>query len=231
MTLKHRTVKIHNVDYHKVKFPGLNGRNRCASCDFGKLDTFDEFSFNKYNCEQTDPKQTCLPEPLTSDFYYFRKVGKFSNTNPEPAVSATKPTNPKDSIGIRKAPMSTVPANVIAEIGVAMLEGSAKYGRHNYREAGVRSSVYYDAAMRHLISWWEGEDIDPDSGMSHITKVLACLTVFRDAMMRDMVTDDRPPKSENFYELLNKLSGEILDRHADKSPKHVTHLNVQKQVE
>ena len=134
----------------------------------------------------------------------------------------TKDTNPKDAIGIRKAPLSTVPGNVIAEIGVAMLEGASKYGRHNYRAAGVRASVYYDAAMRHLISWWEGEDIDPDSGMSHITKLLACMAVMRDAMHQDLWEDDRPPRSKPFYPQLNASSGEILDRHADKNPKHYT---------
>lgn len=137
----------------------------------------------------------------------------------------TKPTNPKDSIGIRKAPMSTVPSGVMAEIGVAMLEGSAKYGRHNYREAGVRASVYYDALMRHIIDWWEGEDIDPDSQMSHVTKAITTLVVLRDAMMQDMLEDDRPPKSKAFYARLNKLAGEILDKHADKNPKHVTERN------
>lgn len=133
-----------------------------------------------------------------------------------------KDTNPKDAIGIRKAPLSTVPGNVIAEIGVAMLEGASKYGRHNYRAAGVRASVYYDAAMRHLIAWWEGEDIDPDSGMSHITKLLACMTVLRDAMHQEMWEDDRPPRSKPFYPALNVRSGEMLDRHAGKNPRHYT---------
>lgn len=58
---------------------------------------------------------------------------------------SAKPSNPKDTVGIRKAPMSTVSAAVMAEVGVAMLEGAAKYGRHNYRAVGVRASVYYDA--------------------------------------------------------------------------------------
>jgi hypothetical protein len=134
----------------------------------------------------------------------------------------TKDTNPKDSIGIRKAPMSTVPANVLAEIGVAMLEGASKYGRHNYRAAGVRASVYYDGAMRHLMAWWEGEDIDPDSGLSHITKLVACMVVLRDAMHQGMVADDRPPRSASFYPELNAASAAILDRHADKCPRHYT---------
>ena len=134
----------------------------------------------------------------------------------------TKETNPKDAIGIRKAPLSTVPGNVLAEIGVAMLEGATKYGRHNYRHAGVRASVYYDAAMRHLIAWWEGEDLDPDSGMSHITKLLACMTVLRDSMHQDMWEDDRPPKSKPFYTQLNTRSGEIIDRNFAINPKHYT---------
>jgi hypothetical protein len=137
-----------------------------------------------------------------------------------------KDTNPKDAIGVRKAPISTVPGNVIAELGVAMLEGASKYGRHNYRATGVRASVYYDAAMRHLIAWWEGEDIDPDSGVSHITKLLACMTVLRDAMHQDNWEDDRPPASKPFYEILNARSVDILDRHKDKSPKHYTNKDV-----
>ena len=63
----------------------------------------------------------------------------------------SKETNPKDAVGIKKAPMSTVSAAVIAELGLAMMEGARKYGRHNYRVSGIRMSVYYDAALRHLM--------------------------------------------------------------------------------
>lgn len=134
----------------------------------------------------------------------------------------TKATNPKDAIGCRKAPMSVVPANVVAEIGLGMLEGTCKYGRHNYRAMGVRSSIYYDATMRHMMSWWEGEDIDPDSGLSHVTKAIASLVVLRDAMMNNMLTDDRPPSSIPFFDGLNKQAEAIIDRHADKHPHHYT---------
>jgi len=133
-----------------------------------------------------------------------------------------KATNPKDAIGIRKAPMSVVPAAVLAELGVAMLEGACKYGTANFRGAGVRASVYYDATMRHLFSWWEGEDIDPDSELSHVTKAIASLTVLRDAMIQGKVTDDRPPRSKEFYARLNVTAGRMLDRHADRKPKHYT---------
>ncbi|TIX42753.1 MAG: hypothetical protein E5V40_05820 [Mesorhizobium sp.] len=110
-----------------------------------------------------------------------------------------KNSNPKDSIGARKwRQYATVPSTVAVEIGVAMLEGAAKYGRHNYRVAGVRASVYVDAAKGHIDSWWEGEDYDPDvpgQKLSHITKAIASLVVLRDAMIQDMLNDDRPPKA------------------------------------
>ena len=133
-----------------------------------------------------------------------------------------KATNPKDAIGIRKAPLSVVPMGVIAEVGIAMLEGASKYGRHNFRAIGVRSSVYFDATMRHLIDWWEGEDIDPGSGLSHVTKAIASLIVLRDAMMQGMCEDDRPPKSKEFYPALNAAAAQIVDRYADCNPVHYT---------
>lgn len=138
-------------------------------------------------------------------------------------TTTTKESNPKDIVGVRKAPMSTVSATVMAEVGVAMLEGAAKYGRHNYRAVGVRASVYYDALMRHMFAWWDaGEDLDPDSGLSHITKAIAGLMVFRDAMINDKWVDDRPPKVPEFYADLNAKAAAILDRYADRNPVHYT---------
>ncbi|MFA5669984.1 MAG: dATP/dGTP diphosphohydrolase domain-containing protein [Balneolaceae bacterium] len=140
-------------------------------------------------------------------------------------MSELKPSNPKDIVGVRKAPMSTVSAAVMAEIGVGMLEGAVKYGRHNYRVVGVRASSYYDAAKRHIQAWWEGEDIDPDSGLNHIVKAITSLVVLRDAMIQNKMTDDRPPRSEPFYDKLNKLAAEIIDKYKDRNPIHYTEEN------
>jgi len=169
--------------------------------------------------EQVGEKEAPLPEPKTqTDIEVASAAWRAMLDN----AQDSKQTNPKDAIGIRKAPLSTLPMNVVAEMGTAMLEGAAKYGRHNYRGVGVRASVYFDATMRHLVSWWEGEDLDPDSGLSHITKALVSLAVLRDAMMQSKCEDDRPPRSVPFYQELNERSSAILDKHADKCPKHYT---------
>lgn len=136
---------------------------------------------------------------------------------------STKDTNPKDAIGCAKPPLSCVPMNVVLEIGAGMLEGSCKYGRHNYREAGVRSSIYFDATMRHLIAWWEGEDIDPDSGLSHITKALASLVVLRDAQMNGMVAnDDRPPRlASDWMDKIREQVTTVLGKYPNPKDPHV----------
>lgn len=108
-----------------------------------------------------------------------------------------KDTNPKDGVGSLKPSYAAVPVPVLYELGAALTEGARKYGGYNWRVAGVRTSVYIDATRRHLDSFWEGEDIDPDSGLSHITKAIASLTVFRDAMIQGKVeNDDRPPSTQ-----------------------------------
>lgn len=135
---------------------------------------------------------------------------------------STKDTNPKDLIGCKKPPLSTVPMPVIFEVGAALLEGACKYGRHNYRIVGVRSSVYFDATMRHLSQWWEGEDIDKDSGINHISKAIASLVVLRDAMMQGKVNDDRPPKAneEWMWEAQNQTD-EVLKRYPEPKKPYV----------
>jgi len=137
-------------------------------------------------------------------------------------MAEKKDTNPKDAVGVRKVPMSTVPAPVLMEVGLAMLEGARKYGRHNYRDAGVRASVYYDALMRHIAAWWEGEDIDPDSGLSHIVKAIACLVVLRDSMFRGNWVDDRPPEvKEGWQKELNELAAKIIEKYPDPKDPHL----------
>lgn len=110
--------------------------------------------------------------------------------------------------------MSPVSVPVMMEVGLAMLEGALKYGRHNYRVSGVRASVYYDALMRHIGAWWEGEDMDPGTKgrIHHITKCISTLTVLRDSMIKGNWVDDRPPKlPQGFVDEYNAIAASLID--------------------
>jgi len=106
-----------------------------------------------------------------------------------------KSTNPKDGIGLTKAALSVVPLPPMFEMALAMMEGALKYGRHNYREAGIRYSVYFDAMIRHLTLWFEGQERAEDSGVHHLGHVMACCAIALDDILstEPQGIDDRPP--------------------------------------
>jgi Domain of unknown function (DUF5664) len=138
-----------------------------------------------------------------------------------PKADTWKDTNPKVAFADRKVPISALPAPVLSELGLALLEGALKYGRHNWRVSGVRASTYYDAAMRHLMCWWEGEDVDPDSGLPHLVKAMACLVVVRDAELLGKMNDDRPPRhSADWVGILNAKSVALREKYPDPKPPH-----------
>lgn len=101
--------------------------------------------------------------------------------------------NPKDQIGRRKAPLHLVPESANLVEAEAMRLGAAKYGPYNWRAGPVSASVYVAAARRHLAQWFDGEDLDPESRVSHLAHVRACMGILIDAIATGNVIDDRPP--------------------------------------
>lgn len=105
----------------------------------------------------------------------------------------TKPSNPKDVIGSRKLDIGLVPDSAVVGMAEALMEGALKYGRYNWRLAGVRASIYHAACRRHLAKWWNGEDLEPATRVHHLNNAMCCLAILRDAELYGKLTDDRPP--------------------------------------
>lgn len=140
------------------------------------------------------------------------------------ADPASKPTNPKDAIGSSKLPMHLWPETASMMGSLALLDGALKYGRSNYREIGVRASIYYDAARRHLAAWMEGEDHDPDSGVPHLGHALACIAIIVDAQAAGKLNDDRNVAG-GYRALVTELTPHVArlqKQHAERKPKHYT---------
>ncbi len=138
--------------------------------------------------------------------------------------SEMKPTNPKDAIGTTKLPFHLWPETATALGALGLLDGALKYGRSNWRAAGVRASIYYDASRRHINKWFEGEDLDPDSGLPHLAHALACLAILVDAEAAGMLTDDRMVQGgyTTFLAELTPHVARLKELHASKAPHHYT---------
>lgn len=109
---------------------------------------------------------------------------------------STKPSNPKDLIGSSKLMLELVPDTAQVEVALAFYEGALKYGRYNWRVAGVRSSIYRAAIGRHLSKWWNGEDRDRSTRVKHLASIIASATILLDAELVGKLTDDRPPRAD-----------------------------------
>jgi len=118
----------------------------------------------------------------------------------------TKPSNPKDAIGSKKLAMHLVPSIIQAYASLAFTEGALKYGKYNWRVAGVRLSIYLDAIHRHLAKLQNGEWADKATRVPHLASIIACAGIIADARLHRKLTDDRPPEQ---VELSSLLDGEM----------------------
>ena len=161
-----------------------------------------------------------------------RRLQGLANTTPvpEPAsapVPDPQPSNPKDILGTNKIPKHLWPS-IASDLGaLALLDGAEKYGRSNWRAAAVRASIYYDALNRHMDKWFEGENIDADSGLPHLAHALACLGLLVDAITVGTLIDDRQYKGSAVIARMKELTAEVQRIHkihsdAGHDPIHYT---------
>ena len=101
-------------------------------------------------------------------------------------------TNLKDLLGIRKVQLDLVPPTAVIYLALAMQDGARKYGPFNWRSKKVKASIYHAAALRHLLAWFDGEELAADSGKPHLAHALACLAILVDAKETGNLVDDRP---------------------------------------
>lgn len=120
-----------------------------------------------------------------------------------------KATNPKDAISGSKLPVDLVPDTAIAYMALAFLEGALKYGRYNWRIAGVRWSVYESALQRHRMKLHAGEWADPVTKVPHLASMMACLAILLDAHIQGKLIDDRPPRVAGFSKFIDMMTEDV----------------------
>jgi hypothetical protein len=93
-----------------------------------------------------------------------------------------------------KPRMDLIPPEVFEEMGKVLAFGSEKYEARNW-EKGMAWGRCHAAALRHLVAWSRGEDLDPETGLPHLAHAatnIAFLLAYQQRGMRDGF-DDRAP--------------------------------------
>src|SRR4029453_4709636 len=69
--------------------------------------------------------------------------------------------------GVKEARFDLIPVGPLEQLAIHFGRGAQKYEPHNWRK-GYELSKGYAALQRHANPWWEGENLDPELGTSHL---------------------------------------------------------------
>lgn len=100
-------------------------------------------------------------------------------------------SDPKAQAGSIKVPLGLIPSSAMEETAWVHKLGADKYGPYNWRDTGILASTYVHAIFRHMNQWRDGEDLDKESGRSHIAHIAASCNILLDAIACGKLTDDR----------------------------------------
>lgn len=89
-----------------------------------------------------------------------------------------------------KVPLSLVPYTAIEQEARVLAFGAAKYGKNNYKQ-GFEYSRLIDACLRHVYAFEQGEDLDLESGLSHLAHARCCLSMLMECIRIGTARDDR----------------------------------------
>jgi len=92
-----------------------------------------------------------------------------------------------------KPDLSHVSLELMEQVARVREFGARKYSRGNWLK-GFKYNRSIAAALRHIMAFKEGEDLDPESGLSHIAHSLCCLEHLLNDIKNHPENDDR--KSE-----------------------------------
>jgi hypothetical protein len=70
--------------------------------------------------------------------------------------------------------MSLLDSSWLLGVARVMTFGAKKYAEHNWKK-GISVSRLLDAAARHQAAFNDGENLDPESGESHLYHASCCL--------------------------------------------------------
>lgn len=125
--------------------------------------------------------------------------GKFSaqpvtNEKQQKRMPSEKKEDQLHEVGLKydtgKPPLDLLSTVALLETAKVMDFGKRKYNAHNWRN-GLEWSRVLGAALRHLTAFNAGEDLDPETGLSHLAHASCCVMFLLEYQVTHKELDDR----------------------------------------
>lgn len=89
-----------------------------------------------------------------------------------------------------KVQLELLPPELLTAVGEILTFGAKKYAPRNW-EKGMKWSRVFGALMRHMWAWWGGENLDRETGKSHLWHAGCCIAFLIAYEQRKVGEDDR----------------------------------------
>ena len=73
-----------------------------------------------------------------------------------------------------------LPWQATQQIVKVLTYGARKYTPDNWKQVRDSRIRYFAASMRHIVAWFLGERLDPESGLSHLAHAGCCILFLLD---------------------------------------------------
>ena len=99
-----------------------------------------------------------------------------------------------------KPKMHLLPPKAINEVAKVLTFGARKYDEENWRKLEDLQSRYSSGALRHIFAHLDSEDLDPESGLSHLAHAICCLLFKLEIELENAKIEEEEPRETNSTE-------------------------------
>ena len=127
-----------------------------------------------------------------------------------------------------KPKMHLLPPKAINEVAKVLTFGAQKYDEENWRKLEDLQSRYSSGALRHIFAHLDSENLDPESGLSHLAHAICCLLFKLEIELENAKIEEEEPREVDTTEYsacdrATEPSGRESDNKA-RSLQHIKHL-------
>lgn len=124
------------------------------------------------------------PSAVLADTRLSLKTAEEADQHMEPGKAAKFDAN--------KTRVDLLPIGPLMLIAEVLTFGAKKYAANSWREGTTAEwGRTYGSVLRHLFSWWSGEDNDPQTGKSHLAHAATQLMILMEHVQHNKDKDDR----------------------------------------
>ena len=99
-----------------------------------------------------------------------------------------------------KPRMNLLPPKAIVEISKVLTFGAAKYDAENWRKLDDLQNRYTAGALRHIFAHMDGEELDPETNLSHLAHAMCCLLFKLEIELENAKSEEERPREADTTE-------------------------------